>query len=117
MKYTLLTLAAGAALMLSAPAALAGEHYGKGPKGGDYAQKMFQAMDVDGDGQVTQAEFDAHHAGKFQALDADGSGAVSADEFAAQAAERRAEMKEKRGAWKNKPCAGKSAADGESAAE
>lgn len=115
MHRTLLTLAAGAALALSAPA-LAGEHYGQGPKPGAYAQKMFQAMDADGDGQVTQAEFDAHHAGKFKELDADGSGAVSADEFEAKAAEKRAAMKEKRGTWKDKPCAHKAQQDAAPAA-
>ncbi|HBH26579.1 MAG TPA: hypothetical protein DDX54_04160 [Rhodospirillaceae bacterium] len=104
-----------AALAVSIPA-LAGNHLEHHHhKVGGYAQKMFEAMDANADGQVTQAEFDAHHAGKFQMLDADGDGAVTPDEFEAKAAERRGAMQDMQ--KKRKACKEMQREDSATAAE
>jgi Ca2+-binding EF-hand superfamily protein len=42
---------------------------------------MFKAMDADGDGKVTKAEFDAHHAERFKKADKDGDGKIPAKDY------------------------------------
>ncbi len=44
----------------------------------------FAAMDTDGDGQITQAELDAHAAARFASADSDGDGFLTTDEMQAQ---------------------------------
>ncbi|MBT8455508.1 MAG: EF-hand domain-containing protein [Alphaproteobacteria bacterium] len=52
----------------------------RGPQGGPVS---FETFDADGDGKVTQAEFDAFRATRFAERDTDGDGFLSAEEIAA----------------------------------
>ncbi len=49
-------------------------------------------LDVDGDGQISQAEFDTPEANRFLDADANGDGAVTLDEMRAHRAVMQAEM-------------------------
>lgn len=71
------------ALMMTGPAMARGD----GPK-----RPEFTELDVNGDGQITQAEMDAHRTARFAEIDADGDGAVSAAELRA-ASERKKEAR------------------------
>ncbi|KKL61137.1 hypothetical protein LCGC14_2198300, partial [marine sediment metagenome] len=42
-------------------------------------QNPFQQLDADGNGEITQAEFQAHAEARFAKVDADGDGFVTAD--------------------------------------
>ncbi|MEZ5911538.1 MAG: EF-hand domain-containing protein [Paracoccaceae bacterium] len=55
-----------------------------GGMGGGMAAMMpdFEALDTDGDGKVTEAEFQAHRRMMIEAADADGDGTISATELA-----------------------------------
>lgn len=54
------------------------------PQAGDGgAHPRLEAVDTNGDGNVSEAELDAHRANKFAQADADGDGAVSFDEMEA----------------------------------
>lgn len=44
----------------------------------------FARLDADGDGRITEAEFEQHHAERFQALDADDDGVITAEEMSAR---------------------------------
>lgn len=84
-----LGLLAGAAVTLAAlPAAargpLAGDFGGRGAMlGGEFAE-----LDVDGDGQLTEADLLAQAAARLTEADTDGNGGLDADELAARIAER-----------------------------
>lgn len=80
------------ALTFAAPSAFAHDHDGKGDKGA----KMFEKMDTDGNGEISKAEFDAHHAEKFTKMDIDGNGSVTKEEAQTARENWKAEMKEKR---------------------
>ncbi len=59
----------------------------------------FAAVDTDGDGKITKAEFDAHRSAKVEALDTDKDGKISMDELVAMhmnGAQERAEARAKR---------------------
>jgi Ca2+-binding EF-hand superfamily protein len=45
-----------------------------------HRERRFAAMDADGDGQVSRAEFDDAHLERFNAMDANGNGVIDADE-------------------------------------
>lgn len=81
-KLTTLTILALAAAGLSAAAIAQEPGYGQGPRG-EGRQGMMQRVDTDGDGKITQAEFNAVHERHFAALDADGDGVITLEEFAA----------------------------------
>ena len=69
------------ALFLSgAPAKERGPH-GKGAR-------AFEHMDADGDGQISQSEFDQSHAKRFARWDRDGDGAVTKEEAHRRVARR-----------------------------
>lgn len=51
--------------------------------GGMRGERMFEYMDTDDDGKVTQAEVEAMHAARFASIDADGNGEISLAEVAA----------------------------------
>ncbi len=61
--------------------------------------EKFAAADTDGDGAWSQAEFLTKHLVHFTKLDTDGDGNISAAEQAAA----KANMKERRGKWRDKP--------------
>jgi Ca2+-binding EF-hand superfamily protein len=83
-KQTGLAAAAVLCAMLGS-AALAemgpGDAAGHGP--GARLLEMFAGMDADGNGQLTQAEIEAHRAAMFSAADANGDGVLNAEEVAA----------------------------------
>jgi Ca2+-binding EF-hand superfamily protein len=89
-KKTFLTLATLTAAM---GLAFTGTAFAeRGPENGGLILQMFDAIDVDKDGKVTQAEIDTHRAARVTAADANGDGLMSADELAAM---RLAEMTER----------------------
>ncbi|HEY9038858.1 MAG TPA: hypothetical protein VIN05_07935 [Roseovarius sp.] len=59
-----------------------GHGHGYGGRGGsEMMMQIFQRMDEDGDGKVTQEEVDAFRAAQVAAADASGDGALSIEEF------------------------------------
>lgn len=90
MKKTHLIYSAVIALMIGgiAPAMADGHGGGKGKHKGD----MFEKLDTDKDGLVTQVEFLAHAKEKFAKMDTDGDGSFTKEEAKAS----RKDMKEKR---------------------
>ena len=59
----------------------------------DRGQKpdLFEALDADGNGEITRAEVEASHAKRFTDADANGDGFLSADELQTRAENRRNE--------------------------
>ena len=53
-----------------------------------HAAAMFDRMDVNGDGQLDEADREVRQEERFAALDTDGNGAISQEEFAAARTER-----------------------------
>ncbi len=76
----------------------------RGPRGGDgpgeMMLQMFDTIDADKDGKITEAEIEAYRAAEFKAADTNSDGVLSADELAqkqiaqmtARAANRAARM-------------------------
>ncbi len=64
-----------------------GGHEGRG----EMMLEMFQTIDADSDGKVTEAELAAHRAAMFTAADTNSDGMLSADELSAQHMARMAE--------------------------
>ena len=58
-------------------------------------QDRFQQLDSDGDGEITQAEFQAHAEARFAKVDADGDGFVTGEELKAAGEARKAERSAK----------------------
>ena len=58
-------------------------------------QDRFQQLDADGNGEITQAEFQAHAEARFAEVDADGDGFVTGEELKAAGDARRAERSAK----------------------
>ena len=54
---------------------------GRGGPGGMMTMRLFEEVDADGDGAVTQAEIDAYRTAQVGGADADGDGSLSLDEF------------------------------------
>lgn len=57
----------------------------------DRGQISFAELDVDGDGEITDADLTAAREARFADLDTDGNGSVSRDEFIASASTRAGE--------------------------
>lgn len=96
LRKTLMIAALGAAVTVPMALAAAGESAAQSRQGAQFSDRgpgaMFEALDLNGDGQVTRAEADQFRADRFAVLDADGDGSVSEAEFLenarAQTAER-----------------------------
>jgi Ca2+-binding EF-hand superfamily protein len=82
---TRLTAALAVAGLLAASAALAGQR-----------APSLEKMDADGDGAVSQAEFEDRHAQLMQGLDANNDGAVTFEEAQEQRARHREELARRR---------------------
>ncbi len=66
----------------------------RGTRGGGMPMFMFDQLDADKDGKVTEAEIDAQRTARVKAADANGDGLMNADELAAmQLAEMTARAK------------------------
>lgn len=74
-----LTLALAAAASLIAGGAVA-QDAGTGP---DREGPSFESLDLDGDGQISRAEFDAQRGARFAQADADGNGMLDQAEMQA----------------------------------
>jgi Ca2+-binding EF-hand superfamily protein len=98
----------GAAIVALLSLGLAGAALAdRGPRGGegrgDMLLQMFDTIDADTDGKITEAEIAAHRAAEFAAADANSDGLLSAEELAqqriarmtAQAADQSARMIER----------------------
>jgi len=69
---------------------------GQGPGRGGFDIGLFDAIDADKDGRITQAEIDAHRAARVAAVDADSDGKISLDELkAAEMARMTARVEER----------------------
>lgn len=55
----------------------------RGPQDGSMPVFLFDTLDADKDGKVTEAEIEANRAARVKAADANGDGLMSADELAA----------------------------------
>lgn len=85
-------MSGAAALVLAAPA-LAQDGPMGGPMGGPMDPgMMFEMLDADSDGTVTQAEVDAAKAARFATADANSDGKLDQAEMVAQAEAMQAEM-------------------------
>ena len=60
-------------------------------RGNDHERPTFEAMDVDGSGEITVSDLEAMRANRFAEIDTNGDGSVTAEEFAAHAAARASE--------------------------
>lgn len=94
MKRTLL-LSMVAAGILASPMAFAQGPGSQDGKGG-HKGKMMQAIDTDGDGQISKAEFMAKHEERFDEMDANEDGALSKDEMKSAWEARKEKMKDMR---------------------
>jgi len=105
-RRTLITTAIVGALSLGLLAAA--PVLAKGPGyGGGRGAMMFDRFDTDGDGKVTQEEFDTAHEGRFQQMDLNGDGAVTQDEARQAMQQMRAQYLGKSGQGKGMgPCGG-----------
>ncbi len=81
-KISAVTLWTAAAVGLAGAAIADNGGFGMGDMGGPDLMAMFQTMDGDKDGKVTQAEMDASRAARVADVDADKDGLLSADELA-----------------------------------
>lgn len=97
MRNAWLTTALGAAILAGAATqGIAGSGEGKrqyGPK------HSFEELDANGDGQITEAEMQAHMQARFDTADTDGDGKLSRDELSARMEARQAERRAKRLDW------------------
>lgn len=67
------------------------------------AAERFAAVDTDGNGSWSSAEFTAHRLGFFTKVDTDSDGNITAAERDAAKAKMKDKMKERRGKWRDKP--------------
>lgn len=93
-RTSLISAVALIAVVGSAGASFAEGEKDMGRRGGK--MPALEMLDTDGDGQVSQAEMDAHKAERFAQTDTDGNGSLSAEEMAEAARGKKAERQTKR---------------------
>jgi len=100
-KRKTLVLSVTAAAIAATTLFGAGIAQARGGHGGERpgAEFIFEELDANGDGVVTQAEIDAHAAARFAKSDTDGDGNLSVEEMVATA-EARMQERMKRGSEK-----------------
>lgn len=95
LRKSLMIAALGAAVVVPMTVVMAGDSVAQPRHGGQFGDRgpaaMFEAVDLNGDGQVTREEVDQFRTDQFAELDANGDGTVSQDEFVANAQARAAE--------------------------
>ena len=95
-RIFLATASLAAVTMLALPAAAQGPRDGGRMKHHDMMKEHIAAMDTNGDGEISEAEVEAHREAMFAAIDTDGNGTLSQEELVAhheaKKAERRARM-------------------------
>ncbi|MDM7933397.1 EF-hand domain-containing protein [Tabrizicola sp.] len=85
LKVTVATLALLGALTGTGALAEMGQRGPGGPDGrGAMLLEMFDGIDTDSDGKLTEAELEAHRTAMFTAFDANGDGLLDAEELAAR---------------------------------
>ncbi len=90
MKKSHMALAAALGTMLVGGAFVGVGVAGQGPMH-HASEERFKAMDKDGDGKISAAEFETHHSAKLMESDLDGDGKVTYDELKAAREKRREE--------------------------
>ena len=84
------------AVILATAGALAATTAMAKPGCGGMGPKMqFEALDADGNGEITKAEMQAHKASRFSDSDSNGDGKISTEELLAKAQERAAKRVER----------------------
>lgn len=92
MVKKLLVLSAAALVFQAIPAIAA-----DGPAKGDRGAKMFEKLDADKNGTISEAEFIAKSKERFAAMDANGDGQVTPEEAKAVHEKMREKFKEHKG--------------------
>ena len=85
-----LVVAMGTAGVASAHGKTFGDRGDRGPRG-PVMEEMFNQIDADADGKITQDEIDAFKKARFDAMDTDGDGKLSPEEMSAAREARRVE--------------------------
>ena len=95
LRKTLMIAALGAAVTVPMALALSSDGNAQPGPGGQFGDRgpdaMFEAFDLNADGQVTREEVDQFRADRFAEVDTNGDGTVSEAEFVAHAQARAAE--------------------------
>lgn len=86
---------AASLIALTAVPAVAGEGHGDGHHKHGKHGEWFKSLDADGDGKVSQAEFDASKADRFAKADADSDGKVTLEELTKAFEQKQAERMKK----------------------
>ena len=95
LRKSLMIAALGTAVTVPMALALSSDGIAQPGSGGQFGDRgpgmMFEAFDLNADGQVTREEVDQFRADRFAEIDTNGDGTVSEDEFVAHAQARAAE--------------------------
>jgi len=91
-----LMMLTAAVLTIQALPALAEEGKGHKRDGGKYMEKMFTEQDTDGNGSVSEAEFQAFSKKRFDGMDGNKDGSLTKEEIKAHHEAKRAEWKAKK---------------------
>lgn len=95
LRKSLMIAALGTAVAVPMALALSSDGIAQPGPGGQFGDRgpgmMFEAFDLNADGQVTREEVDQFRADRFAEVDTDGDGTVTEDEFVAHAQARAAE--------------------------